>query len=73
MPRAPGIPDVPMYLFVSDGSDLAVPDSTELLIEYARTAGARYQRLDASHYVHHFAAELIAAETRSFLEGLVSH
>ena len=62
-----------MYLFVSDGSDLAVPDSTELLIEYARTAGARYQRLDASHYVHHFAAELIAAETRSFLEGLVSH
>lgn len=68
-----GVPDVPMYLFVSDGSDLAVPDWTELLIEYARTAGARYQRLDVSHYVHHFAAELIAAETRSFLEDILGH
>lgn len=67
-----GVPDVPIYLFVSDGSDVAVPDWRELLVEYAETAGGRYRLLDVSHYVHLFATEIIAAETRSFLQDLLS-
>ena len=65
-----GIPDVPLYLFVSDGSDVAVPNWTELLIDYAEAAGGRYRLLDVTHYVHNLAAETIAAETRLFLEEI---
>ncbi|TVQ19894.1 MAG: alpha/beta hydrolase [Spirochaetaceae bacterium] len=65
-----GFLDVPLLLFVSDGSDLAVPDWTELLIAYAKAAGGRYRLLDVSHYVHNLAAETIAADIRSFLHEL---
>ena len=68
-----GIPDVPLYLFVSDGSDVAVPNWTELLIDYAEAAGGRYRLLDVTHYVHNHAADTIAAETRSFLEEIVGN
>ncbi len=66
-----GIPDVPLYLFVSTGTDVAVPNWTELLVEYAEAAGGRYQLLDVTHYVHNLAADTIAAETRVFLQAIV--
>ena len=65
-----GFPDVPIYLFISDGSDVAVPNWRELLIEYAEAAGGRYRLLDVSHYVHNLATETIADETRAFLREI---
>ncbi len=69
---AEGIPDVPLYLFISDGSDVAVPDWTELLVAYTEAAGGRYRLLDVPHYVHNLAADTIAAKTRLFLEEIVA-
>lgn len=68
-----GVPDVPLFLFVSDGTDVAVPNWTELLVEYAEAAGGRHRLLDVAHYVHNLATDTIAAETRSFLEKITGN
>jgi pimeloyl-ACP methyl ester carboxylesterase len=66
---AAGIPDTPIYLFISNGADLPVPNWVELLISYAEEApNGRYQLLDVSHYVHNLAADTIAAEIKAFIE-----
>ncbi len=68
---AAGIPDVPLYLFISNGADSAVPNWVELLMAYADDApNGRYQLLDVEHYVHSLAADTIAAETRHFLQEI---
>jgi pimeloyl-ACP methyl ester carboxylesterase len=69
---AQGIPDVPLYLFISDGTDLPVPNWVELLIAYAEHApDGRYELLDVTHYVHNLAADRVAVATRSFVESVV--
>ena len=66
---AQGIPDVPIYLFISNGKDLPVRNWVELLRAYAEEAPkGRYLLLDVSHYVHNLATDTIAAETRLFLK-----
>lgn len=68
---AGGIPSAPIYLFISNGADLPVPNWVELLIAYADDApNGRYQLLDVEHYVHNLAAAAIAAETRQFLQEI---
>jgi pimeloyl-ACP methyl ester carboxylesterase len=68
---AAGIPDVPLYLFISNGADSAVPNWVELLMAYAEDApNGRYQLLDVEHYVHNLAPDLIATESRAFLQQL---
>jgi pimeloyl-ACP methyl ester carboxylesterase len=65
---AQGIPDAPLYLFISNGDGVPVPNWVELLVAYAEVApNGRYELLDVGHYVHNLAAETIAAEIRLFL------
>ncbi|NLW98286.1 MAG: alpha/beta hydrolase [Actinomycetales bacterium] len=66
---AEGIPDVPMYLFISTGEGLPV-GWVEVLMEYAEAAGGRYERLDVGHYVHGEDPDVIATRTRDFLHEL---
>lgn len=67
-----GIPDAPIYLFISNGEDLPVQNWVDLLIDYAdEAANGRYELLDVSHYVHNLAPDRIAAETRSFIESVM--
>ncbi|MFO7537279.1 MAG: alpha/beta hydrolase [Chloroflexota bacterium] len=64
-----GIPDVPLYLFISNGADSAVPNWVDLLMAYTDAApNGRYQLLDVEHYVHSLAPDAIATETRQFLQ-----
>jgi pimeloyl-ACP methyl ester carboxylesterase len=68
-----GIPDAPIYFFISNGADLPVQNWVELLVAYVEDApNGRYLLLDVSHYVHNLATETIAAETRQFLSETVS-
>jgi hypothetical protein len=68
---AAGIPDTPIYLFISNGADLPVPNWVELLIAYAEEApDGRYQLLDVSHYVHNLAADALAEKIQFFLQQL---
>lgn len=70
---AQGIPDVPIYFFISNGADLMAQNWVELLVAYADEApNGRYLLLDVSHYVHNLASETIAAETRQFLTETAS-
>ena len=64
---AEGVPDVPFYAFVSDGEGL-IETWDEILVSYAEAAGGEYQVLDAGHYVHSEAPDLIATEIRAFLQ-----
>lgn len=67
---AEGVPDVPMVVFISNGEELPVDNWGELLMAYAEAAGGQVTVLDVGHYVHHDAADLIADESRSFLQQL---
>jgi pimeloyl-ACP methyl ester carboxylesterase len=62
-----GLPDVPLYVFISNGEGL--PDNWgEVSVAYVEAAGGHYTMLDAGHYVHTEAPELIAEEIRAFLQ-----
>ncbi len=64
---AEGVPDVPLYVFISNGEGL--PDNWgEVSASYVEAAGGRYTMLDAGHYVHTEAPELIAEEMRDFVQ-----
>jgi pimeloyl-ACP methyl ester carboxylesterase len=67
---AEGIPDVPFYFFISNGEGQAVDNWGEILVSYAEAAGGEYRMLDVGHYVHNEAADVIAEESRAFLEGI---
>jgi pimeloyl-ACP methyl ester carboxylesterase len=68
---AAGIPDVPIYLFISNGADLPVPNWVELLMAYAEDApDGRYELLDVNHYVHNLAADALAEKIQFFLQQL---
>ncbi len=69
---AEGIPDVPFYVFVSNGDGLPMDNWGEVLIDYTEAAGGQYTQLDVGHYVHNEAADLIAEESREFLQQIAS-
>lgn len=69
---AQGYPNVPAYFFISNGDGLPMDNWDEVLSAYAKDAGGEYMELDVGHYVHSEAAELIAAETRVFIERIRS-
>jgi pimeloyl-ACP methyl ester carboxylesterase len=67
---AEGFPDVPFYLFISNGEGLPMDNWGEVLMAYAEAAGGEYKMLEVGHYVHHEGAELIAEESRLFLQQI---
>lgn len=69
---AEGLPDVPLYFFISDGSDLPLDNWGELLAAYAAAAGGQHLRLDAAHYLHNLAPDQIAQESRAFLQNVAT-
>jgi len=67
---ADGIPDVPLYFFISNGNGLPMDNWGELLAAYAAAGGGEYLMMDVGHYVHSEAPDLVAAETRAFLQRI---
>lgn len=64
-------PDVPMLMFVSDGSQVGVTDWVKLQHEYAADLShTTVIELDCGHYVHNFEQNRIADEMRTFLDAL---
>jgi len=67
---AEGIPDVPMYVFVSNGEGLALENWSEVLVSYVQAARGQHTLLDVGHYIHNEAADVIADESRAFLRQI---
>jgi pimeloyl-ACP methyl ester carboxylesterase len=67
---AEGIPDVPFYVFISNGDGLPMDNWGEVLTAYVEAAGGQYKMLDVGHYVHNEAAAVIAEESREFLRRI---
>jgi pimeloyl-ACP methyl ester carboxylesterase len=67
---AHGYPNIPFYFFISNGDGLPMDNWGELLSAYAKAAGGEHMELDVGHYVHSEAADLIATETRAFIERI---
>ncbi|TCZ78430.1 alpha/beta hydrolase [Paenibacillus albiflavus] len=66
-----GIPDVPMYFFISNGQEIPLADWGNLLITYAESArNGKYMVLDCGHYIHDYEPEIIAEESMKYIEGL---
>ncbi|WMT41293.1 hypothetical protein RE628_01495 [Paenibacillus sp. D2_2] len=66
-----GIPEVPMYFFISDGTEIPLADWKEQLISYAKSSThGQYMILECGHYVHDYEPELIAEESTKYIEGL---
>jgi pimeloyl-ACP methyl ester carboxylesterase len=65
---AGGIPDVPLYVFISNGEGLPMDNWGEVLAAYVEAAGGQYRMLDVGHYVHGEASGLIADDIRDFLQ-----
>lgn len=67
---AHGIPDTPIYLFISNGEELPA-NWVESLVSYARQApNGDYMLLEVGHYIHNLTTETIATETERFLSEL---
>jgi len=67
---AEGIPDVPFYVFISNGDGLPMDNWGEVLAAYVEAAGGQYKLLDVGHYVHNEAAAVIADASREFLRRI---
>lgn len=65
-----GVPNLPFFVFISNGAGLPMDNWGEVLSTYVTTLGGETILLDAGHYVHGEVPELIAAETRAFIESL---
>ena len=65
---AEGIPDVPLYAFISNGEGQPMENWGEIVEDYVEAAGGQYTRLDTGHYVHAEAPDRIAEEIRAFLQ-----
>ena len=70
MVAANGIPDIHLYLFISNGYGLSMDNWGEILSAYVEVAGREYMQLDVGHYVYSEAADVIATETRAFIERI---
>jgi pimeloyl-ACP methyl ester carboxylesterase len=68
---ADGVPNLPIYFFISNGDGLPMDNWGEILAAYAAAAGGEYLALDVGHYVHSEAPNLVAAETRAFIKRVV--
>lgn len=67
-----GIPDVPLFFFISDGLELGMDNWRPLLISYAANAAqGQYKTLDVGHYIHIFEPELIGAESHIFIQKVL--
>ena len=63
--------DIPMYFFISDGSDVIIPNWKEQLSKFVSVINfGKFKYLDSSHYVHHEKSEVIANETKAFLKEI---
>jgi pimeloyl-ACP methyl ester carboxylesterase len=67
---AEGVPDVPFYFFVSNGEDVPVDNWGEILVAYVEEAGGQWGMLDVGHFVHNEAPDVIADESRGFLQKI---
>ncbi|AZS13338.1 alpha/beta hydrolase [Paenibacillus lutimineralis] len=66
-----GIPEVPMYFFISDGAEIPLSDWKGQLMTYAESAAhGKYMTLDCGHYVHDYEPEIIADESVKYIDGL---
>jgi len=66
-----GIPDVPMYFFISNGKELPVENWQTYLISYIEPVKmGQYQILDSSHYIHNTDPDRIAEESMKFINEL---
>ena len=74
--RSKDYPDVPMLLFVSDGSGGTGMDKDTwrgFANQFAsQCQNARIVELDCPHYVHNYETDQIEKDTRDFIEGLAA-
>jgi pimeloyl-ACP methyl ester carboxylesterase len=70
--RENGIPiNTPMYFFISEGQENAVPGWTEALSGYiSKIAIGKKLQLDTGHYIHYESSVKIAEEAKVFLNTL---
>jgi pimeloyl-ACP methyl ester carboxylesterase len=67
---AAGIPDVPLYVFISNGEGLPLDNWGEILSAYTEAAGGQYLVVDVGHYVHSEASDRITTEIYAFLRQI---
>ncbi|WP_340015234.1 alpha/beta hydrolase [Paenibacillus sp. FSL K6-1318] len=66
-----GIPDVPMYFFISNGEELPLENWQTYLIRYIESVKkGQYQLLDVGHYIHNTDPDRIAEESVLFINEL---
>jgi pimeloyl-ACP methyl ester carboxylesterase len=66
-----GIPDVPMYFFISSGDELPVDHWQADLIKYSeKLHNGRYLIIDGGHYLHNTNTEQIAEESAEYIAEL---
>ncbi len=65
--------DVPMYFFISDGTEVGVDNWQEILASYTNELdNGKHLYLNCGHYVHAWESELIAKEMDVFLSQIQS-
>ncbi|MGN7416171.1 alpha/beta fold hydrolase [Paenibacillus sp. SAF-068] len=65
-----GIPDVPMFFFISSGEELPVENWQNYLISYIESVKkGQYQILDGGHYIHNTNPEQITEESVQFINN----
>ena len=69
-----GIPiEVPMYFFISDGSEMGISNWQEILTDYVnQLEDGQFLLLDVGHYVHAWEPAVIATEIDEFLKDLMN-
>lgn len=69
-----GKPDAPLYFFIAGRKEDAGDDDWEdQLIAYVEAVDGQHLTLDAGHYIHLFAPEQIAEESRAFIQSVVDN
>lgn len=68
-----GVPDVPMYFFISNGNQLGNPIWVKLHIDYvAKLKLGKYECLDCGHYVQDYKSAEIAKESQKFIDKVLN-
>jgi len=67
-----GIPDVPLFFFISDGIELGMENWRSLLISYIKSSPqGQYRLYDVGHYVHNHEPGQISAESHIFIQEVI--
>ena len=67
-----GIPDVPLYFFISNGNELGMENWRSLLITYINNAPqGQYKIFDVGHFIHNHEPEIIGTESRIFIQEVI--